>query len=191
MKPNFTSAAIDAATQVFALMAMKSTVEEKYTRLQEIVLKELKLAPDPKIVEKLKGRGVEVPDYVRNDRELLFLEMGVDEKGNAPAHLPIAKYYSEIDRRTKNIGLIHGMNAICVVDTELRNARECLFIEAQKMPSMPPIEWDRLTSSLDFYRKYFDLTLKLFAQKVKDNPNYNRIAKFVADSHIQPSFITA
>jgi hypothetical protein len=190
MKPNFTSAGIDTATKVMALMAMKQTIAEKYTNLQSQVLEQLKLEPSEARVEKLRGRGVEIPPYCTKEEHLYLLEMGTDKEGNCLPHLPIAKYYSEMDRRAKDIGFINGVNAVAQVDHELRLAKVSLFQHTQNLEGMPNLEWDKLTASPKFYDSYFELTLKLYAPLVKVNQNLKLIEKEVFKSHIQPSFVT-
>lgn len=171
---NPTKTQIDAATELFAWTAALEQAKEIDKNLRQQVLNEGTYHCCPNILEKYEARNLSVPKIIKNTKDD-HLIAGVIEIENA--NTDAARFYSEWDKKMKNSGFYRGMNTISYIDSQLINARRKMFAEVQKMPSIPTIEWDKLTSTLKFYYKFFDLVMSMFASAVNENRDKNLLSQ--------------
>ena len=171
-----TQGMITAATRLLAVMAAAEIAAESYNTKQALVLEKLKLKPeDNKMLELYQTRGIEEPAYIQTDWDLTLLTIhSVDSPEFATSQF--GRWYSEMDKVMRDAGFLHGINAKCKAESDVAKYRYALFCACQDSGQFPPIEWDRLTANMDYYKQFFDLTLKMLAPYVNNDANKNFIS---------------
>lgn len=166
--------AVITALELLSLMALHQQAQEHELNIRTQILDANNYPCDPLRLEEYRKRGIEVSEFIKNATEDYLID-GLQDIDNP--NTPWAKYFSEWDRRMKNLGYIHGANTTCKVDNQMREVKEKLFYITQKFPSIPQIEFHQLTGSLKYYREYFELTLQMLAPYCNDYVEKEAIGK--------------
>lgn len=161
-KFNPTPAAIEAATRVFAAMALLDLATQADFNIRQQILEAGTYKSDRARFGHIKYPHV--PDIIKDPK----IDYLIDGLNTDDPNTDWARYHSEWHRRMEVADWRHGANTVCRLDNLLREARYNLFIEVQKNPDLPFIEWESLTANLDFYKQYFNLVLRMYAPAIGD-----------------------
>lgn len=166
---------IDAATEVFAYMALCQTIKEKDTNIRTQCLEAADYKVEPETYQKYLDRNLELPVYIKDPKED-YLMAGLKDY-QTDTNTDWARYHADWDRRMQNAGFIHGANTLCRADMALLGARHKLFTAVKDLDGMAPVKWEQLTGNPKYYKQFFELTLKLFADLVDKNVDKSSIEK--------------
>lgn len=152
-KPSYEQ--LRCATLVLIAQAFNETVKEAFAKIEQKIIDDAVYEVEPKYLEDPRGQLNEARILKVNDIPKI---RGLHEYcKDASVSNDAARYYSELDLRTRNAGFRNGMNASCMADSDYRNACEALV---RIMKPITKIEYDDIIM-VDHRRKLIDLTLRL------------------------------
>ena len=186
---------LEALENYLIAKAWNETVKPIFENLEREILEagdyQCALLPDkyknnPDVMKNWPTGRITNPKHVHT---MAGIREGIDsEEGK---NMDAARYYSELDRRAKNAGLIHGMNAGAVADHNVIKANWALV---QAMEPVTGIPLDTATRNLSNYRKLTDLTLNLLVPFLHQGPDFQmKQRKYYSEhcNHLTPAWLEA
>lgn len=181
-KFNPTFVQIQAAHKVFVAMAFLDTLKPMFENIEQQILEDGEYRYHERYFEGKYKRLEITPDkpFIRTHKDTHMMA-GLNEYcENQNATNDTARYYSELNRRTRSAGMLNGENSLAIAQNELHTAQTDLI---NATTSIHKMNSEDVSYSLDARKKIIELILKLFGS-LMNSPNLKGQEKKYFDERI-------
>lgn len=181
-KFNPTFVQIQAAHKVFVAMAFLDTIKPNFENIEQQILEDGEYRYHERyFTEKYKRLEItEDKPFIKTHKDTHMMA-GLNEYcENQNATNDTARYYSELNRRTRSAGMLNGENSLAIAQNDLIDAQTDLI---NATTSIHKMNSEDVSYSLDKRKQLIELILKLFAN-LMNSPNLKGLEKKYFDERI-------
>lgn len=171
-----TQAQLTTAQDLFIAMAFEQVIKPQFENIQRQVLEDGNYRNAYFNHTRERMRTEDNTEFIRNPRYDYCIE-----------DTDAGRYFSELDRRTRNAGFNNGMNALSIAENNVRLAQDALITAFAPITNLT---CEDVCVSLEIRKQLIELNLKFMAQHMDTTSDEckRKMAKYYREhvNHIKP-----